>query len=839
MVQKLNPMQQEAVLCTEGPLLILAGAGSGKTRVLTNRVAYLISEKNVDPYHILAITFTNKAANEMRERVDQIAGEGGREVWVATFHSTCVRILRRFIDRLGYDSSFSIYDTDDSKVLMKNIMKSLNIDTTAVKEKNAMHVISSCKDKLQSPEDFKAEATDYREELIADIYLEYQRQMRKNNALDFDDLIVKTVELFEKCPEVLDYYQERFRYIMVDEYQDTNYAQFRLVELLAGKYHNICVVGDDDQSIYKFRGADIENILSFENAFAGAQVIKLEQNYRSTGNILSAANAVIAHNRGRKAKTLWTSRESGPKVRLFQYENAIDEADAIIRDVRANCTDGKFEDYAVLYRTNAQSRLLEERCVSMGVPYQLIGGVNFYQRKEIKDVLAYLKTINNGRDDLAAKRIINVPKRGIGATTIGKIDAAAAAEGISFYDMCRRAGNAKVDKFVELIEDFRAQLRKGSAGIADLIDKILNETGYREELEQEGEVEAQARIENIEELKSKAAEFESLQEFLEEVALVADVDGFDENASKMTLMTLHGAKGLEFPQVYMSGMEEGLFPSMMSINADDRGELEEERRICYVGITRAKDRLTMTFARSRMVNGETRWSKASRFVEEIPDEYLEKHVLDIGYLQDDPEDDYEYDSGYGRGRGGYGRGGYGDSGRGGYGRGGFGDSDRGYGSGGRAYRRPVEDFDYDEAPTRRPVGGSRDTGFGSGFGTGAGFSSSYGSGAGRNFDRSSFGSSAGSTRSNFGSSANSYGRSGSTGGFSGSKTSQLTRGSEIKKADKLDYEVGDRVRHIKFGDGTVLEIKDGERDYEVRVEFDDSGIKNMLAGFAKLEKLNN
>lgn len=764
-------MQQEAVLHTEGPLLILAGAGSGKTRVLTNRIAYLIGEKRVDPRNILAITFTNKAADEMRERVDKIAGEGGIDVWVATFHSTCVRILRRYIDRIGFDNSFSIYDTDDSKTLIKNIFKSLNIDTQTLKEKNAMRVISQCKDKLIPPDEFKEDASDYREELIADVYVEYQKQLRKNNALDFDDLIVKTVELFEKCPEVLEIYQERFRYIMVDEYQDTNFAQFRLVELLADKYHNICVVGDDDQSIYKFRGADIENILSFEKSFRGAKVIKLEQNYRSTGNILNAANAVICHNRGRKDKTLWTSREDGNKVRLFQYDNAIDEADAVIRDIRANAdeseTGSKLSDFAVLYRTNAQSRLLEERCVTMGVPYQLIGGVNFYQRKEIKDVLAYLKTINNGRDDLAAKRIINVPKRGIGATSIGKIEALANAEGISFFDACRKFGNAKVDKFVELIDEYRAKLSQSktaeaggtAAGIAedaseaagtstfdisDLIDSILNDTGYKEELEQEGEIEAQARIENIEELKSKAAEYDNLLEFLEEVALVAEVDGFDENASKLTLMTLHGAKGLEFPQVYITGMEEGLFPSMMSINSDDRGELEEERRICYVGITRAMNRLTLTFARSRMINGETRWSKASRFVEEIPDAYLEKHVLDIAYLNRERTSDYEFES--------------------------------------RAERRPVRAFDEDGfGEFKRPLNAAKSV--------------------------------------------------------MASKPAQMQKAKEIRKADKLEYGVGDRVQHIKFGIGTVKEIINGERDYEVKVEFDDFGMKNMLAGFAKLQKI--
>ena len=751
MQQTLNDMQQEAVLHKDGPLLILAGAGSGKTRVLTNRVAHLIGECGVEPWQILAITFTNKAADEMRERVDRIVGDKAGEVWVATFHSTCVRILRRYIDRLGYTSDFSIYDADDQKTLIKNIMKTLNIDTHMIREKNAMRVISSAKDELMTPEDFEAQTTDYRDEQIAKIYKEYQRTLKKNNALDFDDLLVKTVQLFEENADVLEKYQERFRYIMIDEYQDTNNAQFRFAQLLAGKYNNICVVGDDDQSIYKFRGANIENILSFEKAFKGAKVIKLEQNYRSTGNILEAANSVIAHNRGRKDKHLWTSREDGHKVRLYQLDNAVDEADAVIRDIYSLCGNGNYADYAVLYRTNAQSRLLEERCVRLGVPYLIVGGVNFYQRKEIKDVLAYLKTINNGLDDLACKRIINVPKRGVGATTIGKIEAFALSNNISFYDACGKIRNSKVDDFVKIIEDYKEKARQGMK-ITDLIDSILNDTGYREELEQEGEIESETRIENIEELKSKAAAFESehedeygehmLSEFLSDVALVADVDSFDESVSRVTLMTLHGAKGLEFPHVYMTGMEEGLFPSSMSINSDDRSELEEERRICYVGITRAKDLLTMTFARSRMVNGETIWSKASRFIDEIPDEFLEKHLLEKNYSSSTLYNDD-----------------YGDL-----------DYERGLSQSGPSKKR-------------QPAAGNR------------------------------------------------------FGGFSRTTPAAYTKAATVTKADHLDYCVGDTVAHTKFGVGTVIAIEEGERDFEVTVDFGDFGTRHLFAAFAKLQKV--
>ena len=623
----LNPMQREAVFHTEGPLLVLAGAGSGKTRVLTHRIAYLIEEKQVAPWNIMAITFTNKAAAEMRERVDKIVGEGAEAIWVSTFHSSCVRILRRFIDRLGYDTNFTIYDGDDQKTLMKQVLKKMQADPKQFKERAVLSRISAAKNDRITADEFEQQAgADFREKKIAQIYREYQKELKKNNALDFDDLLVKTVELFEANADVLEYYQDKFRYIMVDEYQDTNLVQFKLVDLLAKKYRNICVVGDDDQSIYKFRGANIENILSFEKAFPGARVIKLEQNYRSTQSILNAANEVIRHNRGRKDKTLWTANDEGPKVRFRQYDTAYEEADAIIRDIEREKEEknAEYSDFAVLYRTNAQSRLLEEKCIYYSIPYRLVGGVNFYQRKEIKDILCYLKTIANGRDDLAVQRVINVPKRGIGATSIGKVTIYASANGMSFYDALLRVrgvptiGKAadKIEKFTEQIENFRSRL--SALSIPELIEAILEETGYKKDLEAEGEIEGETRLQNVEELVNKAtgymstAEEPTLDGFLEEVALVADVDSLDESENRIVLMTLHGAKGLEFPYVYLSGMEDGLFPSSMSIFSDDKDAIEEERRLCYVGITRAEKELTLTAARQRMVNGETRFAKISR-----------------------------------------------------------------------------------------------------------------------------------------------------------------------------------------------------------------------------------
>ena len=780
----LNPMQKEAVLHTEGPLLILAGAGSGKTRVLTHRVAYLIDEKQVNPWNILAITFTNKAAGEMRERVDQLVGFGAESIWVSTFHSTCVRILRRHIEYLGYTTNFSIYDSDDQKTLMKQVFKVMDVDTKQFKERSVLGTISSAKDKLIGPEEFLLNAgQDFRQRRIGEIYKEYQKRLRKNNALDFDDLIVKTVELFQNNSEILNYYQERFKYIMVDEYQDTNLAQFKLISLLASKYRNLCVVGDDDQSIYRFRGADIENILSFEQTFPGARVIKLEQNYRSTQNILDAANGVIRHNRGRKEKSLWTANGTGDEILFKQFDDARDEADYIARQIRDS--EFSYQDQAVLYRTNAQSRLLEERCIFYNVPYRLVGGVNFYQRKEIKDILAYLKTVANGVDDLSVLRIINVPKRGIGATSMGRVTMFASEHGMSLYSALREArmvpglGKAveKIGRFISQMECFRAMAQSEEYSIQDLIEAILEETGYEEELKAEGEIEAETRMENIQELINKAAAYEedsqhpSLDEFLEQVALVADIDNVDSSEDRVTLMTLHSAKGLEFPKVYLAGMEDGLFPGMMAVSSDDPTDMEEERRLCYVGITRAKKELVITAARKRMTHGETRYCKPSRFVEEIPAELLKEERL-------------EPVLGSARGADSFG----GASGRFGAGEEGLPWNQPGsgtvstFGKGYNAYASKTTGFGTANAGFK---GGKGGLGSGQSFGTNPGFGKSF----------------------------------------------------TVQKAASLDYKEGDRVHHDRFGDGTVKEIVDGARDYEVTVEFDTGGQRKMMACFAKLKKI--
>ena len=634
----LNEQQKKGVFATEGPVLLLAGAGSGKTRVLTHRIAYLIDELGVNAWNIMAITFTNKAAGEMKERVENLVGIGSDSIWITTFHSSCVRILRRYADRLGYDNNFTIYDTDDQKSVMKEICKRLQIDTKTLKERTILAAISSAKDELISPEEYELSTMgDYRKQKIAMAYREYQAALKKSNAMDFDDLIMKTVELFKADREVLGSYQRRFKYIMVDEYQDTNTAQFELTRLLADDHHNLCVVGDDDQSIYKFRGANIRNILDFESVYPEAEVIRLEQNYRSTQNVLDAANAVIRNNKGRKNKTLWTDKGEGSRIHFRQFDNAYEEAEFIAGDVARKKREAiaDYGDCAVLYRTNAQARLLEEQFIGSGIPYDVVGGTNFYARREIKDLLAYLKTIDNGRDDLAVKRIINIPKRGIGASTIAKVQDYADLHEISFYDALRQADEiaelgrsaVKLKPFVNMIQGFRSKLEY--YGLEDLIKDIIETTGYVQELEAADEEDAQNRIENIDELISKIVSFEethdqpTLGEFLEEVALVADIDHVENGSNRVLLMTLHSAKGLEFPHVYLAGMEDGIFPSYMTIASDDPDEIEEERRLAYVGITRAKDDLTLTYARMRMVRGETQMNAVSRFVKEIPQELMD------------------------------------------------------------------------------------------------------------------------------------------------------------------------------------------------------------------------
>ena len=737
----LNPPQKEAVAHTEGPVLILAGAGSGKTRVLTHRIAYLIEEMGVNPWNILAITFTNKAAQEMRERVDKLVGFGSESIWVSTFHSTCVRILRRHIDNIGYATNFTIYDADDQKSVIKDVCRKLNIDTKIYKERSLLAQISNAKDELLTPDDMEMKAAgDFNMKKVASVYREYQNALRKNNALDFDDLIVKTVELFEKCGAVLEYYQERFKYIMVDEYQDTNTAQFKFVSLLAQKYENLCVVGDDDQSIYKFRGANIGNILGFERVFPDAKVIRLEQNYRSTKNILCAANMVIANNTERKAKTLWTENEEGPKVHFRQFFNAYEEAEYVAGEISRGKREGlyNYRDCAILYRTNAQSRIFEEKFISANIPYKLVGGVNFYARKEIKDLLCYLKTVDNARDDLAVQRIINVPKRGIGATTMGRVQDYADNMGISLYEALRVAEEvpsigrsvAKIDSFVTFIQTLKS--KADVLSVEDLLQEIIDGTGYVEALEAEDTEEARARIENIDELISKTVAYQEAMEeqdlpatlsgFLEEVALVADIDTVDPDQDYVLLMTLHSAKGLEFPEVFMVGMEDGIFPSHMTISYGDDGELEEERRLCYVGITRAMKELTLTCAQQRMIRGETQYNKVSRFVREIP-----RELVDLGHTIQE--------------------------------------------------KKPKAE---DLIPTPAKYSKMKEIL------------------QGRNYKPREF---------------------------------------KVTKAGALDYEVGDTVRHIKFGVGIVKNIVEGGRDYEVTVDFDKVGVKKMFASFAKLKKI--
>lgn len=851
-LDELNDMQKCAVKHTQGPLLIIAGAGSGKTRVLTYRIAYLIEECGVNPYNILAITFTNKAASEMKERVENIIDCGNR-VWVSTFHSTCVRILRRYIDRIGYDNNFTIYDTDDQKSVIKEVCKKLNIDTKMLKERTIMSVISRAKDEHKSPDDMEREmGDDYNIKRIAMVYREYQKTLKQNNALDFDDLIFMTVDLFEKDKEVLNFYQEKFKYIMVDEYQDTNTIQFQLISLLAGKYGNLCVVGDDDQSIYKFRGANIKNILNFESVFENAMLIKLEQNYRSTKMILDAANAVIANNVGRKSKNLWTENDEGDKIHFCFYEDGFMEAEGVVDSICAKVRDGwNYNDIAILYRTNAQSRMLEEKLIFRNVPYRIYGGINFYQRKEIKDILAYLKTIDNGSDAQAVKRIINVPKRGIGQATIDKIQSFADLNDCTFWDALCNADQipdigrtlSKLQNFVTLILGFKAKLKYMS--IRELTDTIIEDIKYYEYLsENETADEVEARQENIDELINKIVIYESqdgnihvedgidifqeqienenrqasmktLSAFLAEVALISDIDNLNQNENQVMLMTLHSAKGLEFPIVYMTGLEDGLFPSYMSITSDDPMDVEEERRLCYVGITRAQNELTITGANMRMIRGEPQLNKVSRFVQEIP------HFL----LQ-------------------------------------------------------IENVNNKKTSLLRSSGTSeKSNSFNSQLGmSGKAAASRYSSGNTANYNSynpkpkpKSTGLGLRAKMTNYGSQKNinntsnlqnssNVEKSGISNNIGGTMNKKVGFGkefpkdiSELKKIKsenfplnspindlslvELNYQVGDMVTHVKFGKGIVQVIEEKTKDYMVTVEFENFGIKKMLAGFAQLKKV--
>ena len=779
----LNQEQLAAVKHDRGPLLILAGAGSGKTRVLTHRIAYLISERNVSPYQILAITFTNKAAKEMKERVEKTVGEQSQNIWVSTFHSTCVRILRRFIESLGYDRNFTIYDADDQKTLMKDVLKQLQIDTKQMKEKAFLSAISSAKDELVSPEAYALTAYDFTAKKISQGYREYQRRLKENNALDFDDLIFKTVELFRTNPDVLSYYQRRFRYIMVDEYQDTNTAQFQLIKLLASSEneygeieHNLCVVGDDDQSIYKFRGANIYNILNFEKEYPTAKVIKLEQNYRSTKNILAAANEVIHNNRGRKSKSLWTDNAEGNVVHFTRYESDIDEGNFVADKIEEliqekNCL---FKDFAVLYRTNAQSLVFEKALRAKHIKAKTIGALSFFQRKEVKDIIAYLKTIDNAKDDIALTRIINVPKRGIGLTTIDRLKDYAAVHEISLYAALERVesissvdrARTKLQSFLALIESLRYEQNQNNVPLKQLIKKLLSETGYIDELRADEPDTAEERIQNIDALISYAERYEqtedlpSLTGFLEYCGLnseeAASEEEDEEDADNyVSLMTLHNAKGLEFPFVFLCGMEEGLFPSFMSINADNpEAEIEEERRLCYVGITRAMNELYLSAASRRMLRGENQYNAVSRFIKEIP-RYLLNVTSPTG----------------------------GDS----------------------SFRQSSA---FADSPIRQSKASYQE--------------------AKKNFSSPAYGGSRPSVP---------YTVPGSATRKPDNAYTMFDKPAPGAANKPLGYDVGDTVLHIKFGTGVVKSIVKGKNGHEVTVEFPHYGTKKLLSTFANLKKL--
>ena len=814
-LEGLNPQQKEAVEHFKGPLLILAGAGSGKTRVLTHRIAYLIDHYDVNPYHILALTFTNKAAGEMRERVDQIVGFGAENIWVSTFHSTCVRILRRYIEVLGYKRSFTIYDADDQRALMREIIKYLDLDPKKYKERAFLNVISNAKDELIGPEDYAARAQgDGMREIYARAYQEYEKRLHDANALDFDDLICKTIQMFQENRDILSYYRNRFRYILVDEYQDTNTAQFKLISLLAstpsddgGVEHNLCVVGDDDQSIYKFRGANIMNILNFEQEYPDTRVIRLEENYRSTQNILDAANAVIHNNTKRKEKALWTRKDKGDSIYYSQFENEYEEAESVSSAIAHAVSNGKadYKDFAILYRTNAQSRVFEEKLINYNIPYRIVGAVNFYQRKEIKDILAYLRTIENGMDDISAKRIINVPKRGIGLTTIDRVSNYAIIHGTSFYsalqdyEYIENIGRsaAKLGSFVGLIESFRTNLEDPDYSIEQLIRDVVEQSGYEAMLAEDDSEESQARLENIEELINKAASYEEDHEeegatlggFLEEVALVADIDNVDDSTDIVLLMTLHSAKGLEFPYVYLVGMEDGIFPGAMAVYGEDPDqaaeEMEEERRLCYVGITRAMKKLSLSCARSRFRNGELQFNRPSRFISEIP-----RYLLHAGsnsstassggvsaaeFLKHQPGGSFSFGAGTG------------------------------------------------SSSTRRSGSARSNTG-GYGTGTWNPAMEQRTKQAGHARGKSGLDLLAGNPMISK--------------GFGGSyKTPSAKSSSAAGNSQTLSYSEGDRVRHMRFGEGSVQKITPSGADFEVTVAFDNGNTRKMLSSFAKLKKV--
>ncbi len=775
LIQGLNDKQKEAVLATEGPCLVIAGAGSGKTKVLTHKIAYLISEKHVKSDNILAITFTNKAASEMKQRVENIVGDVAQEMWMGTFHSICVRILRRFIDRIGFDTSFLIFDTSDQRTVVKECLKTLKIDDKMFTDRSVLAEISNAKNEMLNPKAYQTKYSgDFRKEKIGQVYELYQKRLKENNAIDFDDIINDTIEILSNNPDVLQYYTDKFQYVLVDEYQDTNKAQFTLVTILASRYGNITVVGDNDQGIYSFRGADISNILNFEKDFPGTKIIKLEQNYRCTGNILKAANAVIKHNENKYEKKLWTENEEGSLPCLYQAEDEYDEATYVVQQIEHLKTEEYFKpkDFAILYRMNAQSRAIEDILRREDIPYKVVGGVKFYERKEIKDAIAYLRLIHNTSDNVSLKRIINEPKRGIGKTSLDKVQEISDQTGNSMYEIIKNAEQydlnrvkANADSFIQLIEELRT--KKEELSISELLKETLNKSGYTRALELENSVETETRMQNLEEFLTVAIEFEeesadnSLAEFLESITLSSDVDEMQDEENTVTLMTLHSAKGLEFPAVFLVGMEEGIFPGYKSIG--EPKELEEERRLFYVGITRAKQFLYLTCAEHRTIFGSTSYNAISRFIKEIPDNLLD------GVVNNDTEEEFN-DSSF--------------------------------------------NWEYGKTAMGRPMGGRQG-------------SNSYGSttaGKVKTYKIDDEGSSINSkmsTNYNF-RTAESF--------LNSLKQKQADDTVDISK-----YKEGQRVYHKKFGEGTIKKIEEEGEDYKLDIQFDKSGHKRLMAKFAGLE----
>ena len=765
LINGLNDKQKEAVLATDGPCLVIAGAGSGKTKVLTHKIAYDI-ESGIKPWNILAITFTNKAANEMKEIIEKLIGDAAKDLWMGTFHSICVRILRRYIDRIGYKTDFVIFDTSDQKTLIKECLKTLKVDDKIFTDRGVLSEISNGKNEMLEPKAYGVKyAGDFRKKTIAEIYELYQRRLRENNAIDFDDIINFTIKILSENPDVLDYYTEKFKYILVDEYQDTNKAQFTLVSLLASKYGNVTAVGDNDQGIYSFRGADISNILNFERDFPGTRIIKLEQNYRCTGNILKAANAVIKHNENKYDKKLWTENEEGHLPCIYCGEDEYDEGRYIVEQINHLKTEEYYKnsDFTILYRMNAQSRAIEDILMREGIPYKVIGGLKFYERKEIKDIIAYLRLIHNSADNLSLKRIINEPKRGIGKTSIEQIQEISDKTGNSMYEIIRNAQEYGLTRVFSNSRDFIEQIeylksKKDELKISDLIKETLNKTGYTKALENENSVEAETRIENLEEFLTVAIEFEeesadnTLAEFLENITLSSDIDGMEDQDNSITLMTLHSAKGLEFPVVFLVGMEEGIFPGYKTIGEPQA--LEEERRLFYVGITRAKQYLYLTCAKHRTIFGSTSYNQVSRFVKEIPEELLEGYAEVVERKSVDKEEfkDYGYRWSYGKGQ-------------------------------------TVKTFkmsEEDKSAVAKTIGEQ-------------GTKSEYQYRTAESFLNS------------------------------------IKQNNQTNDVDLSKYQVGQRVYHKKFGEGTITKLEQEGNDVKVDLEFDKAGHKRLMAKFAGLE----